>query len=565
MYGSAQTVGSDTDKRGAILMSRFSTLQKHRANWEHHWQEIADYIIPRKADITKKRTSGDKRTELIFDGTAIHAAELMSASLHGMLTNAASPWFALRYTNDEFEEDDEANEWLHKASDVMYREISRSNFHEAIHELYTDLVCFGTGVLFIDHDKDDRLRFSTRHISECYLAEDEMGRVDTVYREFKISARAAIKQFGFENVGKNIAKIYKADPNEEIKLLHIVMPRDERDPVMLDSKNKPYASIYMDPEEKVILSESGYDEFPYCVPRYLKSSFENQGYGRSVAMSALSDVKMVNKMSEVVIRAAQLHIHPPLMVPDDGFHMPVRTVPGGLNFYRSGSRDRIEPLNIGGNNPIGQEQLEQRRQAIRAAFYVDQLIMGNSPNMTATEVIQRTEEKMRLLSPALGRMQAELLHPLINRIFALLTKRKAFEAALEFMQSGEVDIEYVSPMAKAQRSSDVQSAMQLFGFLQPLMQIDPSVIDYLDIDGLSEHIIKVTNVPATVVRGKSEVEELRQQRASQQQQQAEMEQTMQLSEAAGNAAPALRAVEGSSPETQEGIGEILSEQLGEAG
>jgi hypothetical protein len=191
--------------------------------------------------------------------------------------------------------------------------------------------------------------------------------------------------------------------------------------------------------------------------------------------------------------------------------------------------------------------------------------MGNSPNMTATEVIQRTEEKMRLLSPALGRMQAELLHPLINRIFALLSKRKAFEAAPEFMSQGEVDIEYVSPMAKAQRSSDVQSAMQLFGFLQPLMQIDPSVIDYLDIDGLSEHIIKVTNVPATVVRGKSEVEELRQQRASQQQQQAEMQQTMQLSEAAGNAAPALRAVEGSSPETQEGIGEILSEQLGEAG
>tara|TARA_R100001369_G_scaffold22035_2_gene40208 strand:+ start:705 stop:2408 length:1704 start_codon:yes stop_codon:yes gene_type:complete len=558
MYGTAQTVGSDTDKRGAILMKRLSTLQKHRANWESHWQEVADYIIPRKADITKKRTSGDKRTELIFDGTAIHAAELMSASLHGMLTNAASPWFALRYTDNEFEEDDEANEWLHKASDVMYREIARSNFHEAIHELYTDLVCFGTGVLFIDHDKDDRLRFSTRHISECYLAEDEMGRVDTVYREFKISARAAVKQFGFENVGKNIAKIYKADPNEEIKLLHIVMPRDERDPVMLDSKNKPYASIYMDPEEKVILSESGYDEFPYCVPRYLKSSFENQGYGRSVAMSALSDVKMVNKMSEVVIRAAQLHIHPPLMVPDDGFHMPVRTVPGGLNFYRSGSRDRIEPLNIGGNNPIGQEQLEQRRQAIRAAFYVDQLIMGNNPNMTATEVIQRTEEKMRLLSPALGRMQAELLHPLINRIFALLSKKKAFEAAPEFMQTGEIDIEYVSPMAKAQRSSDVQSAMQLFGFLQPLMQIDPSVIDYLDIDGLASHIIKVTNVPATVVRGKGDVESLRQQRAEQQEQQAEMQQTMQTAEAAGNAAPALRAIDSVSPETQEGLGEILS-------
>ena len=82
--------------------------------------------------------------------------------------------------------------------------------------------------------------------------------------------------------------------------------------------------------------------------------------------------------------------------------LPVRTIPGGLNFYRSGTRDRIEPLNIGANNPLGLNMEEQRRQAIRAAFYVDQLILGTGPQMTATEVVQRTEEKMRLL----GRSQA---------------------------------------------------------------------------------------------------------------------------------------------------------------
>jgi len=553
------------DKQAVTLLKRFSSLQQQRSNWESHWQDIADFIVPRKADITKKRTAGDKRTELIYDGTAIHAAELMAASLHGMLTNASTPWFHLRFTNDEFDSDDQAKEWLQSATDIMYQEIHRSNFHEAIHELYSDLVTFGTAVMFIDAQKPEKgdgwsslLRYSTRHIAECYLAEDDQGRVDTVYREFKMSARAAAKQFGEDKIGKNIAKVLKEDPHEMVKLVHVVMPRNDRDVNKVDSLNMPYASIYLDPEDKIILSEGGYMENAYVSPRYLKASFE-VGYGRSPAMNSLSDTKMLNKMSEVTIRAAQLHIHPPLMVPDDGFHLPVRTIPGGLNFYRSGTRDRIEPLNIGGNNPIGQEMLEQRRQAIRAAFYVDQLILGNSPNMTATEVIQRTEEKMRLLAPALGRLQAELLHPLVNRTFNLLARNKMFAPAPDFMQNGEIDIEYVSPLAKAQRSGDVQSAMQLFQFLAPLMQVDPSVVDYLDMDGLAQHIIKVTNIPATVVRGEQQVAQLREQRQAQEAQMQQMQQGAEMAKAAGEGAPALNALDNLSPDGKAAIAEGLED------
>ncbi len=547
---------AETDKRAAALMKRLSSLQNQRKNWESHWQEVADYIVPRKADITKKRTGGDKRTELIFDGTAIHAAELMASSLHGMLTNASTPWFALRFGDDNFETDDMAKEWLLSVTDVMYQELHRSNLHEAIHELYSDLVTFGTAVMFIDKDENDTLRFSTRHIAECYLAEDEFGRVDTVYREFKMSARAAVKQFGEDNVSQRIAKTAERDPYDQVKIVHLVTPRTERIVERLDAINKPVASIYIDPEDKIILSESGFDEMPYVVPRFLKASFEH-GYGRSPAMTSLADVKMLNKMSETVIRAAQLQIHPPLMVPDDGFISPVRTIPGGLNYYRAGTRDRIEPLNIGSNNPLGNDMLEQRRTQIRAAFYVDQLILGNAPGMTATEVIQRTEEKMRLLAPAVGRLQAELLSPLIDRVYNILARKKAYAAAPEFMQNNEIDIEYVSPLAKAQRSGDVQSAMQLFQFLAPLQQIDPSVVDYIDLDGLASHIIKVTNVPETVVRGQNEVAQLRAQRQQQMQQQQQMEQQAMAAEAAGNAAPALRAVDQTSDETQAALSQAL--------
>jgi len=543
------------DPRAAMLLKRYGTLQTQRQNWESHWQEIADYIVPRKADITKKRTSGDKRTELIYDGTAIHAAELMSASLHGMLTNAATPWFSLRYENDELNGDDEAKEWLEGATDVMYQHLARSNFQEQIHELYSDLVTFGTAVIFIENDDDDGFRFSTRHIAECYVSENEQGRVDTVFRKYKTTARAAVRQFGEQEVTQRIAKLNEQDPYAEIELLHIVAPRDVRNPRKRNSANKPFASIHLDPDDKMIIGESGFDSFPYCVPRFLKASFE-MGYGRSPAMTALADTRMINKMSEVVIRAAQLQIHPPLMVPDDGFMSPVRTTPGGLNFYRSGTRDRIEPLNIGANNPLGELQLEQRRQAIRAAFYVDQLILGQGPQMTATEVIQRTEEKMRLLGPVLGRLQAELLQPLIGRCFEILSAQKAFAPAPAALRDGNIDIEYVSPLAKAQRSGDVQGILQMIEFLMPLMNLDQSVGDYLDTDGLAKHIIKVTGTPATVVRGDGEVLGLRQQRAQAMQAEAELQAAQQIAEAAGNAAPAVRAVDEISPEAQQAISAV---------
>ncbi len=128
--------------------------------------------------------------------------------------------------------------------------------------------------------------------------------------------------------------------------------------------------------------------------------------------------------------------------------MPIRTVPGGLNYYRSGTRDRIEPLNIGANNSLGLNMEEQRRNAIRSAFYVDQLILSQGPQMTATEVIQRTEEKMRLLGPVLGRLQAEMLQPLIERVYNVLSRERKFAAPPEFLANNDVEIEYISPLAK---------------------------------------------------------------------------------------------------------------------
>jgi len=248
-------------------------------------------------------------------------------------------------------------------------------------------------------------------------------------------------------------------------------------------------------------------------------------------------------MSETTIRAAQKQIDPPLLVPDDSFILPIKTTPGGLNFYRSGSRDRIEPLNIQANTPVGLNMEEQRRQAIRQAYFVDQILMEQNVQMTATEVMKRNEEKMRLLAPVLGRLQAEMLRPLISRSFAILMRQGVLPQAPEELQGLEIDIEYVSPLAKAQRGQDVQAIVQTMEILTPLNQLAP-VLDILDTDAMANHVADVLGVPAKVLRSQGEVKNMRDERQQAQQAQQELDQTQQMAEAAGSATPALKEVMG---------------------
>ena len=520
------------------IMARFDRLKTGRQNWETHWQEVADYMQPRKADVTRTRSKGDKRTELVFDSSPIQAVELLAASLHGMLTNPSTPWFSLRYKDQGLDMDDEAKLWLEGVTETMYTAFNRSNFQQEIFELYHDLITFGTAAMFIEEDNQDLLKFSTRHINEIYITENDKGRIDTVYRKFKITLRAAAQQFGTFLSEEAKTKVEK-DPFDEIDILHAVYPRQEFDPRKKDKENMEFESVYVEYKNGNELSVGGFVEFPFVVPRYLKASHEI--YGRSPAMTALPDVKMLNEMSKTTIKAAQKQVDPPLLVPDDGFLLPVRTVPGGLNFYRSGTRDRIEPLNIGANNPLGLNMEEQRRTAIRNVFYVDQLMLQQGPQMTATEVIQRNEEKMRLLGPVLGRLQSELLKPMIDRCFAILLRNNQFAQAPDFLSGQDIEIEYVSPLAKAQKGTELSSITRAIEILGSLANVAP-VFDYINFDALVKHVADLVGVPQKVLKLQSQVNAEREQAAQQQEQMAQMQQLQQVAKAGGDIAPLAKVL-----------------------
>ena len=532
----------------AELKNNLSRLMDRRSNWETHWQEVADLIIPRKSDIVDQKVKGDKRNLEVFDATAIHSLELLASSLHGMLTSSANRWFSLRFKEVDLNEDDTAKEWLEDVTDKMYLAFSRSNFQQEVFETYFDLIAFGTSCLQIEEDKDDIIRFSSRHIKEIYISEDAKGMVNCIYRRFKMSAKATVEKFGLENVSKKVQDTYKKAQFDDIDLCHVVKPRDMYNPRKEDKQNMPFVSCYFEYDNGHIISEGGFREFPYVVPRYLKAS--NEIYGRSPGMNALADVKVLNKMVEVGMKAAQKQVDPPLLVPDDSMLMPIRMSPGSINYYRSGSRDRIETLNIGANNPLGLNMEDQRRQAISQIFHVDQLLITENRNMTATEVVQRNQEKMRILGPVLGRLQSELLQPMIIRIFNIMLRNNLFLPAPEILLNQEVDVEYVSPMALAQRGEELNSIVKGLELFGNVSQLAPQTLDYIDPPGLIKNLIKILGLPATMIRSDEEVKQIAEEKAEANQQQAEMQQQMAESEMARNVAPAVQAVSNAEREQQ---------------
>ena len=527
------------------LKDNLSRLQEKRSNWEGHWQEVSDYMLPRKAEITKQRARGDKRHTQIYDATAIHALELLAASLHGMLTSSANKWFSLRFKETELNDIDEAKEWLENSTTRMYDAIGKSNFQQEIFECYFDLIAFGTACLMIEEDQEDTLLFSARHIKELYIQENKKGFVDTIYRKFKMPAQAVIDKFGIENVSKDTINTFKKAPFDEIVLVHVARPRLDFDPKKKDKQNMPVQSIYFEFENGHIISIGGFKEMPYVVPRYLKASTEQ--YGRSPGMNALPDVKVLNKMVENSLKAAAKQIDPPLLVPDDGMLAPIRMSPGSINFFRSGSRERIEPLQINANTNVSLNNENQRRDAIAKMFHVDQLLITENRNMTATEVLQRNEEKMRILGPVLGRLQSELLSPLIVRVFNMMLRNGLFTEAPDILSKQELKIEFVSPMALAQRSQELQSLMRGLEIFGSMAQALP-VMDYIDDNGMVKQIIEILGLPAKVIKSDAEVAQIREERAANEQAQMEQQQLLAETQAAKQAAPLAKVVQDGQPQ-----------------
>ena len=513
------------------LVKRKGKLKAQRGTWETHWQDLSNYVLPNEADFNLSRSRGDKRTTLVYDSTGIHANEMLAAGLHGMLTNPASNWFSLRIKNNQsnLADNSESKEWLEQTTNAILSEIAAPDvaFPSHIHEYYLSLCSIGTACMFVGEPTTrEGISFRAIHIDEIFIAENADGIIDTVFRVFKMTVRQIVQKWGEKSLSPRIQRMYeKKEFDKEVELFHCVYPRDDVDKGKKAATMLPVASVYIDERDKHVLAEGGFDEMPYMVSRWAKAVGEV--FGRSPAMTALPDIKMLQEIMKTTIKAAQKIVDPPLLVPDDGVIGPVRTVPGGLNYYRASSGARIEPLLTGGNIPISFEMMNDLRDRIRTTFFLDQLQFQGAPRMTATEVVERTERTLRLLGPTLGRLQSEFLGPMIERIFGVLSRSGRLPEPPESMSEQELKIEYVSPLARAQRQTETQGIMRTLEFIGPIAGMDPQAAQVIKGADTVRHIAELNGVPPMLLKSN---DDLMAEMQAQQQAQAAQQQMMQGAE-----------------------------------
>lgn len=518
----------DKDERIVRLKERFDSLKgsTERANCEAHWQDIAEVIAPRKLDFVGDRTPGEKRMNKVYDPTGIQALEMLAAGLHGMATNPASKWFSLRMIGQrvpgpdgepiDINEIPEVQEYMAHVEEVMWQRIYApgTQFTTSMHECYLDIGAFGTCVLFIGESEDGGLLFQAKPLAEVVIAENADGKIDTVFRKFRFTVRQVWQmqnQLGWKPSDETRKKYEDKKYDEPVEIIHAVYPRADREPGKANPENMPFASCYFELKEAHELKSSGFPEFPYQVARW--SKYSDEVYGRGPGMIALPEVKMLQAMTLAKIKLIHKAADPPMWLSDDGVIGQTRTIPGGLNYIRGNPNERVmlQPVSLQGIQFLAEDIREQRESVLRL-FYADLMRMTDRANMTATEVVQRTQEMMRLFGPLIGRLESEMLGPLVERVFGILTRQGLLPDPPEVLQGKDFTVEYVSPIATAQKQAHFQGIVQVMQMIMLFGEEAAAAIvqKNVDVDKMFKKLWDGFNNDPDMLRDDEEVEQANQ-------------------------------------------------------
>ena len=535
------------DELAVKLIKRQEWLDSQRSTWEQEWRDIAQRVLPRQDDFIGQRTRGEKRTEHIFDSTAPLALDRFSAAIESMLCPRAQRWHTLRTTDRSLNLIPDVQLWFEEATRILFerRYAPKANFAGQMHEVFMSLGAFGTGCIYVTQLPGYGLRYKSIFLGELFLSEDASGLIDTVYRRYKQTARQVAQEVEagrYDMMPEKVRHALEGDkPEREFEFLHAVYPNNEQKIGDIGPDGMPIAEVYVCVDTKETLRKSGYRRMPYAVSRYVTSPTEI--YGRSPASLVLSDIRMLNEMSKTTIRAAHKVVDPPLLLHDDGVLGQLKTTPNAINYggVDNNGRQLVHPLSTGARVDIGLEMMDQRRRTINDSFLVNLFqILVETPEMTATEVLERAREKGALLSPAVGRQQTELLGPMIDRELQILMSTGTLpEMPPELIEAqGEYEIEYDSPLTRAQKAEEGVGFLRTLEAAGSMAQFDPTVLEVFDAETALRGLASINGVPQSWMRQSEELAAMRQQREEMQQ----MQQMAQMGpgvESAANAAKTM--------------------------
>lgn len=525
-------------------LARWGMLKTERSTWWSHWQEISSVLLPRAGRFfIQDRNRGQKRHQAIYDNTATRSLRVLGAGLMGGMTSPARPWFRLMTPDRELNKQDAVREWLSDVTQLMLDVFAKSNTYRALHQGYEQLGAFGTFSCILTSDFKSVIHHYPLATGEYALAQNWRGDVDTLYREFQKPVGAIVKEFGYSNCSQAVRNLFdNGQLDSWVTIIHAIEPRADRDPNLRDAKNMPWRSCYFevgaDPDH--YLSDGGFKEFPALAARWAIDGGDI--YGSSPAMDALGDVKQLQHEQLRKGQGIDYKTKPPLQVPTALKNREVDTLPGGVTYYdntqpQAGIRSMFE-VNLDLSHLLA--DIVDVRQRINQAFYTDLFLMisGDDGKMTAYEVARRNEEKMMMLGPVLERLHNELLNPLVETTFAKMVEAGIIPPPPQEMQGVDLNVEFVSMLAQAQRAVATGSIDRYVANLGQIATFKPDVLDKFDSDNWADEYADMIGVDPRMVISNDKVALVRKQRAQAQQ----AAQSAAMAEQAASAAQKMGSV-----------------------
>lgn len=485
MTSRQESLGAD------VVLKRYERSRQRRAAWEGHWQECYDYALPLRGGPIANSTPGAKRSERLFDGTAPDCVDQLAASLLAQLTPPWAQWFGLSAGPDLSEEERErALPILEKAGTALQSHFDRSNFAIEMHQCYLDLVTAGTASLLFEEaplGSSSAFRFTAVPLSQLALEESVEGRLDTSFRSSEMTLAAIEERFGEAVVPEILRLKTRDDADRRFKVVEAVLPDRHayHYRAVLDGEGAGGAQL---------LAEGRFEQSPFINFRWLKAPGEV--YGRSPVMKSLPDIKTANKVVELVLKNATIAVTGIWQADDDGVLNPanIKLVPGTIIPKAVGSAG-LTPLETPGRFDVSELMLTDLRNRISHALLADRLGQANAPNMTATEVLERSAEMARLLGATFGRLQSELLTPLVLRAVAIL-KRRGEIPRLQ-IDGQQIDLTYKSPLANERGREDARNILQ---WLSTVTTFGPLASQVVDVGAAARWLARALNVPSELLQ-----------------------------------------------------------------
>lgn len=472
------------------LTRRYDAAKARRGNWESLWRESYEYALPQRNGFNAGR-AGTSRHDNLYDATALDAVEQLAASLLGNLTPPWSQWFGLKPGPDLSAKDAEAlAPVLEQAGKTMQAHFDRSNFIVEMHQCYLDLIVGGTAALAFEEEEPGKLsafKFSGIPLSEIVLEEGESGALSGSFRTLDLTLAQLKARYPLALLPQNVAQDGLKDPQRKLEVLESVLPND------LGSYD--FTASLTEGGAPVLLKEGRFPLSPVIAFRWLKAPGEI--YGRSPVMKALPDIKTANKVVELILKNASIAVTGIWQADDDGVLNPanIELKPGSIIPRAVGSRG-LSPLEMPGRFDISQIVLEDLRARIRHALLADKLAPVGDARMTATEVLARGAEMALLLGATYGRLQSEMMTPLIQRGFNILRRRG--EVPDINLDGRLVQLDYRAPLARAQGQRNIQNT--LF-WVNSVLAMGGAASEAINLPEAARFLGQELGVPSDLIRG----------------------------------------------------------------